>query len=186
MTIYSWEQDIIDIARTWPTTGPIYNFMEFVSDFKQTAYIFIPILIILIWKIGAKRTLTPVALSIVSVALTETISRRVVKALVMRPRPNFLDSECLTSACWGFISSHAANMFGIAILLSLYDKRNLYWSIPAAIIVSFSRIYLIDHYPMDVIGGAIVGSLTGLMVWLLFNKIRSHNQKYLVIKRDLR
>lgn len=171
MKIYNWEETIIIAARTWPKSGPLYNFMEFVSDFKQTAYIFLPTLAFLIWKIGLKRTLLPVGLALLSVAATETISRRVIKALVMRPRPNFLDSECLTSPCWGFISSHAANMFGIAVLLSMYDKRNWYWSIPSAILVSFSRVYLIDHYPLDVIGGGFVGAITGLAVWLIYSKL---------------
>lgn len=184
MNIYNWEESIITAARQWPTTGPLYNFMLFVSDFKQTAYIFLPVLLFLIWKIGAKRTLVPVFLALLSVAATETISRRIVKALVMRPRPNFLDSECLSSACWGFISSHAANMFGIAILLSLYDKRNWYWSIPSAILVSFSRVYLIDHYPLDVIGGAVIGALTGFAIWLIYSKISHRNRHTFKLQKE--
>ncbi len=168
MKIYEWEQNIIDTARTWPTSGFIFESMDFVSDFKKTLLVIFPILIFLMWKKGPKPILIPILLSLVSLALTETFSRRVIKATIMRPRPNFLDSECTNSPCWGFISSHATNIFGIAMLLIMYDRRNIYWALPLAILVSFSRIYLLDHYPMDVIGGAFAGIAIGYIVWHLF------------------
>ena len=65
---------------------------------------------------------------------------------------------------FGFVSSHAANCFGAAAFLSNQFK-NCKWSILLfawAAIVSYSRIYLGVHYPLDIICGALLGILLGI------------------------
>jgi len=71
---------------------------------------------------------------------------------------------------YGFISSHAANTFGIAMMLLMWVKRRWFGVILMvwAALVSYSRIYLGVHYPGDVIGGAIWGVLCGWLMFLLF------------------
>lgn len=67
---------------------------------------------------------------------------------------------------YGFISSHASNTFALAVFLSALF-RNKYFiiiSICWATIVSYSRIYLGVHYPGDVIGGIIFGSILGILL----------------------
>lgn len=64
---------------------------------------------------------------------------------------------------YGFPSCHAANSFGLAVIMSLIMKRRWFtWSILAwAMLNSYTRIYLGVHYPGDILVGASVGSLTG-------------------------
>lgn len=76
---------------------------------------------------------------------------------------------------YGFASSHAANTFGIATFLNLKMKgqiRFLPWLFLWAALVSYTRIYLGVHYPMDIIIGALVGVLAGLMAWFIVVFIR--------------
>ncbi len=71
---------------------------------------------------------------------------------------------------FGFASSHAANTFGLAVFLNLKMKgklRLLPWLFVWAAIVSYSRIYLGVHYPLDILVGAFVGALAGLISWLI-------------------
>lgn len=68
---------------------------------------------------------------------------------------------------FGFVSSHAANTFGVATFLVVWFKRKwltvtlLIW----AAVVSYSRIYLGVHYPADILCGALLGAACGLTVW---------------------
>jgi undecaprenyl-diphosphatase len=70
---------------------------------------------------------------------------------------------------FGFVSSHATNTFGVAVFLANLFRRR--WFTVAIILwaagVSYSRIYLGVHYPGDVLGGAMLGSVCGYAVWNL-------------------
>ena len=63
----------------------------------------------------------------------------------------------------GFPSGHAtrAAMFAFVISYVISEKfprwYNLIWLYP--ILMSFSRIYVLQHYPLDVIGGTVLGIL---------------------------
>ncbi len=80
---------------------------------------------------------------------------------------------------YGFVSSHATNSFALAVFCGFLFKRHykymlwlmLFW----AAIVSYSRVYVGVHYPGDIIGGAVLGSLVGLFVFWLMKIL---NQKF--------
>jgi undecaprenyl-diphosphatase len=63
-----------------------------------------------------------------------------------------------------FPSGHTAGAFGAALAISrLWPAgRVLWWSI--AILMGYSRVYVGHHYPLDVVGGAVVGVLVALWV----------------------
>ena len=82
---------------------------------------------------------------------------------------------------YGFVSSHAANYFGIATFLSVLFFRKIRFFIPLimfwAALIAYSRIYLGVHYPADICCGAILGIILGLIVGglkLLSNKLWSN------------
>ena len=55
-------------------------------------------------------------------------------------------------------SSHAANWFAATMVAFLFYRRSLWFMLPLALGVSFSRIYNGVHYPSDVLAGAILGA----------------------------
>ncbi len=81
---------------------------------------------------------------------------------------------------YSFVSSHATSTFGLATLSSLILRRKYYsiFMICWAAVISFSRIYLAHHYPLDVVGGIILGISLGLIVYTVYrfalNKLRSY------------
>ena len=61
---------------------------------------------------------------------------------------------------YGFVSSHAANAFAVAmvIFLALRKHQPRIWLIfLVSALIAYSRIYLGVHYPFDVLIGAIIG-----------------------------
>ena len=65
-------------------------------------------------------------------------------------------------------SSHAANWFAATMILFIYYRRSLWFMLPGAILVGFSRIYNGVHYPSDVLAGAVLGAgYAAASVWSL-------------------
>ena len=120
------------------------------------------------------------------VLLADQISVQAFKNVFQRLRPchnqDLSEFIHLVGRCggkYGFISSHAANTFGVAVFLSFLFSRKwitaglLVW----AAFVSYSRIYLGVHYPGDVLAGAIVGAGMGSAVWFVASKILNKSKK---------
>ena len=74
---------------------------------------------------------------------------------------------------YGFISSHAANTFAVAIFLSLIIKNRMLGIVLFiwAVLNAYSRIYLGVHYPGDILFGTLVGIVVGFLIYLLYNHI---------------
>ncbi len=80
---------------------------------------------------------------------------------------------------YGFISSHAANTFGLAAFLHLVLRarvRYSAWLFAWAGLVSYSRIYVGVHYPADILAGGLAGVVFGYVVFLLF-RWWAHNSR---------
>jgi membrane-associated phospholipid phosphatase len=78
-----------------------------------------------------------------------------------------------------FPSGHTATVFMLTTLLALYfpgRKQGLFFLI-IAILTGYSRVYLSQHFPIDV----LVGSLTGVLISLLVYKLaplKSFDKKF--------
>lgn len=76
---------------------------------------------------------------------------------------------------FGFASSHASNSFGVATLINLalfFKYPAVKWLFPWAVIFSYTRIYLGVHYPGDIMMGALIGILSGMVAFYGMKKIR--------------
>jgi undecaprenyl-diphosphatase len=74
---------------------------------------------------------------------------------------------------YGFISNHAANAFCFAMFVAWFFK-NRYFTIMIflwAVCVSYSRIYVGKHFPLDVICGAAFGIVCQQTILLLYKGI---------------
>ena len=100
------------------------------------------------------------------------IASGILKDLVARPRPTRVPElegvlhlvNGYKSGKFGFVSSHAANTMAVALLFSLI-WRNKIATVGLMLWVAancYSRMYLGVHYPLDILGGLIVGSLVAV------------------------
>ena len=73
---------------------------------------------------------------------------------------------------FGFFSAHASNSFSLAIFFGLLLKKQsgmfIYISLVFASFISYSRIYLGVHFPLDIIFGGIFGIINGFIIFKLY------------------
>ncbi|MGH7742830.1 MAG: phosphatase PAP2 family protein [Candidatus Eiseniibacteriota bacterium] len=84
----------------------------------------------------------------------------VIKRATDRTRP---DGEHKRSNA-SFPSSHAANMFALAVVLGRRWRRALPGALLLAAAVAYSRVYLNRHYLSDVLAGAVLGTSIAIVV----------------------
>jgi undecaprenyl-diphosphatase len=139
-------------------------------------------ILVLLFHRFRHRAWIPVVAALVLFAITDLASVHLLKNTVMRLRPchepllqglvHTVNGKC--GGMYGFVSSHAANTFGFATLMTLIFRKRISWIgwclIAWAAIVSYSRIYLGVHYPADIIGGAMLGALPGWLIWRLLRR----------------
>ena len=100
------------------------------------------------------------------------------KNLVQRPRPfQEIPTTLLIAppAGFSFPSGHSSSSFAAAFIL--YRTKKI-WGVAAfllAVLIAFSRLFLFVHYPSDVLTGALLGLLTGWLIWK-FGKSRVENR----------
>jgi undecaprenyl-diphosphatase len=120
------------------------------------------------------------ALALGVAGLSASILARVAKAIVARPRPLGLLSHVhvhgtpLTGN--GYPSGHASVAFALATIAWLWFGRRspIRWvALVLAVLVCFGRVYVGAHFPLDVVGGAALGVLSGALFGLVLS-VRRH------------
>ena len=118
------------------------------------------------------------------VLLCDQFSASIMKPLFERLRPchepTLTDHIRVLVNCggqYGFISSHATNHFGMAVIFTWFFK-NIYSKTGVSCIfyvwaslICFAQVYVAKHYPGDVLAGMIFGILIGKLVLSIFTKI---------------
>ena len=142
---------------------------------------FLVILYLIIKNYRAKSVLIIIMLS-VTILMSDQLSV-LLKETIQRLRPvydpqidNLVHNVFRKGGLYGFVSSHAANSFAIFYFTHRLFRNKGYsvllfsW----ALLMSYSRIYLGVHYPLDILGGAVLGWLTGLITYKILMFIEVH------------
>jgi len=123
------------------------------------------------------------AMVIASVA-AGLIARFAVKAALVfaypRPRPFVILPSVhplIATLSWenlqSFPSGHAIFFFALAAALFCFNKKIGLWALIAAAFISVARVYVGVHWPSDILGGAVLGVLTG---WLAYRFYRNYSE----------
>ena len=112
------------------------------------------------------------------------INDNILKPLINRPRPfnleawqtlerTFIYPELVPHpGVHSFPSGHTSSSFAASVVLIFTGKKRIY--IPPlilAFLIAISRIYVHVHYCTDVLAGIVVGTLYGLLAYLIIGKL---------------
>lgn len=146
----------------------------------------LPLILVLLYVViknkGRETILVILGLAI-AITLADQVASSLFKPVVERLRPS-RDPSIMNQihivngyrgGKYGFVSSHAANVFAVAVFTAMLFRERLYSVVILiwAVSVAYSRIYLGVHYPMDILCGAIVGVLAGYVALWLYHKMIS-------------
>jgi undecaprenyl-diphosphatase len=151
--------------------------MPYVTEFNHWKY-WILLTGILLFVFGGKKLRFTLLLTALLVGILDYSNSFFFKPLFARVRPcNALSQVHLFWPCprsFSFPSSHAANLFGALLFLSYNYRAWTPWLLSVALLVGYSRIYVGEHYPLDVLGGVLLGASGAGIFILIQNKFISY------------
>jgi undecaprenyl-diphosphatase len=162
------------------------NFLWLISSKTAWIPLIIFILFILIYRKPWRETILILLAIAIVITLCDQFASHLCKQLFARPRPthhpDFMNEVKTVfgyrGGKYGFMSSHAANAFGFAVLMSCIFRHKIFTAaiMTWAALTAYSRIYLGVHFPTDVLAGAITGVIFGYTVYACYRGIRKKNR----------
>lgn len=158
---------ILGIARF--QTPLLTGILTFITHLGDSGIIWIAIGVAYLIGKRDKKTGTKVILALLFSLLFTNI---ILKNAVMRPRPftSLGYTPLVEETGWSFPSGHTSSSFAAAIVLLINRKwRGIPYLLLAGVI-AFSRLYLQVHYPLDILGGCVMGCLSALCSNYILNR----------------
>lgn len=159
------------------------DFFDVIMYWLSNKVIWIPLYLYFFFlafkKVGSRIGLVMIFVTLL-ILLSDQLSVHAFKEVFLRFRPchneliqaqvHLLNGHC--GGTYGFVSSHAANTFALAMFLSLFFKNHIKNFPPFifiwASLVSYSRIYSGVHYPADIVVGGVLGMGVGVMIFNIY------------------
>jgi len=162
--------------------SPLFDFFfKYITEFGT----FILIAPIIIFETFIRYRFAVIAAfsSLLAIVITQILKRLV---WYDSPRPkvvfqhlydlHFVENVHLNSS-HSFPSGHTAGAFALFVVLALINKRPVYqlFFLIIALLVGYSRVYLSQHFLIDVVVGSVVGTFSAFTCyfWLNSSKNRS-------------
>jgi membrane-associated phospholipid phosphatase len=131
---------------------------------------------------GWRNMLIVMVLIVVMITITDQLSN-LFKHGFERPRPcreehlkeiiRYIAPRC---GRYGYFSAHAGSSMALAVFLGLLLRSTCKYLglvlLFLALIVSFSRIYVGVHYPLDTLTGMVIGAMVGFLVYKFAQRLK--------------
>ncbi len=168
------------VHRLYDSAGWFFSpFLQLISILGKGGAFLIFLSICLIFVKRTRRFGTAMLLGLTLGALMTNLF---IKVVVARPRP-YADENGFYYPLWqlmgahtesdkSFPSGHTTAAFASMVPVFLLGKKRVSWTaLIFAFLMGLSRIYLVVHYPSDVIGGLIIGTIAGVIATLISENV---------------
>lgn len=147
------------------------DFVKFLNFFDCQEFFFI--LIPFIWILFGSKP----GLRLFYILMISSFTNKILKIFFAIPRPFYDDSTVgiIHVSGYGFPSGAAQTSVLLAGLLIASWKSPWRWPVALfyVLLISFSRVYLGVHYPLDILGGWVVGCVLLAVYFTLFPAVES-------------
>lgn len=94
------------------------------------------------------------------------ILAKLLKSLIQAPRPfdAFQVSSLFIESGYAFPSGHATFFMALAVAIFFYHKKAGYIFIFFALLIGIARVASGVHFPIDILGGFVLGALVALVI----------------------
>ena len=151
--------------------GVLTPFMEFISLLGKGGIFLILLSVCLIILKKTRRFGTAM---LIGLAIGALFVNLFLKVVIARPRP-YADESSIYYSLWllmgkhlesdmSFPSGHTNAAFAAMVPLFILGKKKISWlALVFGVLMGISRIYLVVHFPSDVLGGLITGTISGML-----------------------
>lgn len=164
-------RDITDFAHATPSW--VQSAVEVWTEYGLL--LFGALFIAVWWRARGRHGVRPVALAVLAPLATAVayVVSEAAKSAVDEERPCRAVAgaaasliKCPAYGDWSFPSNHAAIAGAAAVALALALPRLALLTVPLALLMAFSRVYVGVHYPHDVAMGLLLGASVAALVVL--------------------
>ena len=184
MVTWHWLIDMDKALFTFIHVDGAVGFLDGFMKLLRHQYTWVPLYAFLLYYIirfGKSQVLPFIALTLLCFAITDYSSASIFKPMLARLRPCHdpdLAGEIRglvgCGGVYSFPSSHASNHFGLATFwyfaIHRMTSRKWYWLWFWALIICYAQIYVGKHYPLDIAAGALLGFVTGMLCFRIYDR----------------
>lgn len=190
MNILTVDQSVLEALNSFfiNRSSALDGIFKFLAVYLVYA---LPIILLLMWfLITDKKKRIALVMSMISLIISVFGFNKVISHFWFRARPDLnivgLKEVFFHRPDFSFPSDHASALFAITFTLYLFGyKKAANWFLIYAILITFTRVVIAVHYPLDIAGGAVVALIGSAIVYLLRDPLEKYiyNPIVLVLKK---
>lgn len=170
INIMHFDITVFNFLNSFANHSAILDYVGiFFANYSQ--YVLGAILLYLLFYQQEKRNINRpmVTVSLIAAILARLVVKTAILLIHGRPRPyvvletaHKLIPTSIAENFQSFPSGHTIFFFALATVLYQFNKKLGAWFYVAALAMGIARIFVGVHWPTDIIGGIIMGTLVGL------------------------
>ncbi len=173
----SLDAGIVVFLNGFIGASPVLDFMLlFLASYLPYLLVVAFALLLYLSSYSVREKLYIGGVALISALVARFGATEIIRFFYHRPRPFMAyDLHTLfTDYSWSFPSGHATFFFAMSVAIYLYDKK---WGVGffiATLAVTISRVVVGVHYPSDILGGMLVGTLVAYVTFSTVERWRAN------------